>query len=141
MAAIEGATDQMWFQAAVDRRAETAAVSAIASGSQHSTMSAISQRMARSLSVSAPMSSATYRMVAASTSALPASSGQGGAFRFEGGQKSVGGHLDPGGKGRLLRREPGHRHAALARMGGHKLGIDAGRIDDGKAGDTRAQPA
>ena len=41
------------------RRAEAAAVSAMASGSQHKTMSAISQRMARSLSVSVPSSSAT----------------------------------------------------------------------------------
>jgi hypothetical protein len=36
--AIEGATDQIWFQAVVDRRAEAAAVNAIASGSRHSTM-------------------------------------------------------------------------------------------------------
>jgi len=43
----------------LDRRAEAAAVNAIAKGSQDSTMSAISQRMARSLSVSAPTSSAT----------------------------------------------------------------------------------
>ena len=40
-------------------RAEAAAVNAIASGSQHSTMRAISHRMARSLSVSVPISSAT----------------------------------------------------------------------------------
>jgi hypothetical protein len=43
----------------VDRRAEAAAVNAMASGSQHRTMSAISRRIAFSLSVSAPMSSAT----------------------------------------------------------------------------------
>jgi hypothetical protein len=39
---FEGTTDQSWFQAVVDRRAETAAVNAMASGSQHSTMSALS---------------------------------------------------------------------------------------------------
>jgi hypothetical protein len=39
----------MSFQAVVDRRAEAAAVNAVASGSQHSTMSAISHRIARSL--------------------------------------------------------------------------------------------
>jgi len=44
------------------RRADAAAVRAIASGSQHSTIKAISHRIARSLSVSAPMSSATYRI-------------------------------------------------------------------------------
>jgi hypothetical protein len=49
----------MWFQAVVYRRADAAAVNEIASGSQHSTMSAISHRIARSLSVSAPISSAT----------------------------------------------------------------------------------
>jgi hypothetical protein len=48
--AIEGATDQMRFQAVVDRRAETAAVNAIASGSQVSTMRAFSHRIARSSS-------------------------------------------------------------------------------------------
>jgi hypothetical protein len=47
---------------------EAAAVSAIASGSQHRTMSAINQRMARSLSVSAPINSATYRIGAGSES-------------------------------------------------------------------------
>jgi len=52
----------------VDRRAEAAAVSAMASGSQHNTMSAISHRIGRSLSVSAPTSSATYRIGAASVS-------------------------------------------------------------------------
>jgi len=40
------------------RQADAAAISAIASGSQHRTLSAISHRIARSLSVSAPMSSA-----------------------------------------------------------------------------------
>jgi hypothetical protein len=39
-APIEGTADQIWFQAVVDRRAETADVNAIASGSQHSTVSA-----------------------------------------------------------------------------------------------------
>ena len=39
--------------------AEAATASAIASGSQHSTMRAIGQRIARSLSVFAPASSAT----------------------------------------------------------------------------------
>jgi hypothetical protein len=39
--------------------AQAAAVNAMASGSRHSTMSAISQRIARSLSVLAPTSSAT----------------------------------------------------------------------------------
>ena len=38
----------------IDRRAETAAVNAIASGSQHTTMRAISQRIARFESASAP---------------------------------------------------------------------------------------
>jgi hypothetical protein len=42
----------------VDRRAEAAAVSAIANGSQHSAIEAISNRIARSLSVSVPISSA-----------------------------------------------------------------------------------
>jgi hypothetical protein len=46
--------DQMWFQALVDRRAEAAVVNAMASGSQVSTMRAISHRIARLLSVSAP---------------------------------------------------------------------------------------
>jgi hypothetical protein len=41
------------------RRAEAVAVRLMASGSQHRIMSAISHRMARSLSVSAPTSSAT----------------------------------------------------------------------------------
>jgi hypothetical protein len=50
------------------RLAEAAAVRAIANGSQHSTMSAISHRIARSLSVSAPMSSATYLIGALSVS-------------------------------------------------------------------------
>jgi hypothetical protein len=48
--------------------AEAAAVNAIACGSQHRTMSAISRRIARSLSVSAPTSSATYLIGAASVS-------------------------------------------------------------------------
>jgi hypothetical protein len=39
--------------------ADAAAVSTMASGSQHNTMRAISQRIARSLSVSVPISSAT----------------------------------------------------------------------------------
>src|SRR5260370_11427776 len=58
-AAIEGAANQMWLQT-VDRRAEAAAVNAMASGSHHKTMSAINHRMARSLSVSEPISSATW---------------------------------------------------------------------------------
>jgi hypothetical protein len=49
-------------------RTEAAAVRAIASGSQHKTMSATSHRIARSLSVSAPTSSATYRIGAVSAS-------------------------------------------------------------------------
>jgi hypothetical protein len=49
----------MWFQAVVDRRADAAAVRAIASGSQQSIMRVISLRIARSLSVSSPRSSAT----------------------------------------------------------------------------------
>jgi hypothetical protein len=44
----------------VDRRAEAAAVNATASGSQHSTIRAMSHRMARSLSVSSPRNSATH---------------------------------------------------------------------------------
>ncbi|SRR6266481_2743665 len=47
-------------------RADAAAVSAIASGSQQSTMSVISHLIARSLSVSAPTNSATYLIGAAS---------------------------------------------------------------------------
>jgi hypothetical protein len=54
---FEGTTDQSWFQAAVDRRADTAAVNAIASGSQHSTMRAISNRIARSSSPPMPINS------------------------------------------------------------------------------------
>jgi hypothetical protein len=46
-------------------RAEAAAVSAIASGSQHKTIIAMSHRIARSQSASVPMNSATYRMGAA----------------------------------------------------------------------------
>jgi len=38
----------------VDRRAEAAAISAMASGSQHSTMRAISHRIASSMSAAAP---------------------------------------------------------------------------------------
>ena len=44
---------------ATTRMAEAAGVSAIASGSQHKTMRSISHRIARSLSASAPTSSAT----------------------------------------------------------------------------------
>ena len=57
--AIEGTADRMWLET-VDRRAEAAAVNAMASGSQHRTISAISHRMARSLSVSEAISSATW---------------------------------------------------------------------------------
>jgi hypothetical protein len=42
------------------------AVSAMASGSQHNTMRAMSHRIARSESVSTPSNSATYRMGAVS---------------------------------------------------------------------------
>ena len=56
--AFEGTTDQSWFQAVVDRGADTAAVNAIASGSQHSTMRAISHRIAFSSSVPIPINSA-----------------------------------------------------------------------------------
>jgi hypothetical protein len=59
LAAIQGAADQMWLWPAVDRRAEAAAVNAVASGSQHRTIRTISQRIARSGSVSAPGSSPT----------------------------------------------------------------------------------
>jgi hypothetical protein len=45
-AAIEGTADQMWSQTVVDRHAEAAAVSAIASGSQPSTVRAIRPRIA-----------------------------------------------------------------------------------------------
>jgi hypothetical protein len=48
----------MWFPASVDHRADAAAVSPIASGSQHTTMRAMSHRIARSLSVSARSTSA-----------------------------------------------------------------------------------
>jgi hypothetical protein len=54
-ATIEGTTDQNVVHTAVDRRAEAAAVNAIASGSQHSTMRAISHRMSHSASVSAEL--------------------------------------------------------------------------------------
>jgi hypothetical protein len=43
-AAIEGATDERWFVAVVYRRADAAAVNAIARGSQHSTIRAISSQ-------------------------------------------------------------------------------------------------
>jgi hypothetical protein len=43
----------------VDRRAEAAAVRAMASRSQHTTIEAMTHLMVRSLSVSAPTSSAT----------------------------------------------------------------------------------
>jgi hypothetical protein len=52
----------------VDRSAEAAAVKAMASGSQHKTMSAMSHRIALSESVSAPTSSATYLIGALSVS-------------------------------------------------------------------------
>jgi hypothetical protein len=67
--AIEGAADQVWSQTVVDPQADVAAVNAIASGSQHSTIRAMSHRIARSESVSAPSNPATYRMGAASVSA------------------------------------------------------------------------
>jgi hypothetical protein len=51
------------------RLAAAAAVRAMASGSLHRTMRAISHRIARSLLASAPSSSATYRIGAASVSA------------------------------------------------------------------------
>src|SRR5260370_24450046 len=50
------------------RDAEAAAVRVTASGSQQSTIRAISHRIAFSLSASIPKSSATYRMGAASVS-------------------------------------------------------------------------
>jgi hypothetical protein len=49
-AAIEGTADQIWSRTVADRRADTAAVNAIASGSRHSTMRAISNRIAFSSS-------------------------------------------------------------------------------------------
>lgn len=58
-------------QAVVYRRADAAAVNAIASGSQHSTIRAISHRIACSGSVSTPSSLATYRTGAASVSCYP----------------------------------------------------------------------
>jgi hypothetical protein len=51
----------------------------------------------------------------------------------------VGGHLNPGRKGRVLRLKPGYGSAALPHMSGDKLGIDAGRIDDGKSGNERSE--
>jgi hypothetical protein len=64
-------------------------VSAIASGSQHRTMSAINQRMARSLSVSAPINSATYRIGAGSESICrPLHHSHASAFRLQGCQTS-----------------------------------------------------
>jgi hypothetical protein len=65
--AIEGTTDQSWFQAVVDRRAETAAVNAMASGLQHGTMRAISNRIAVSWAVT-PNTASTYDIGAASVS-------------------------------------------------------------------------
>jgi len=47
------------FDHGVDLRADAAAIRAMARGSQQSTMSAMSKRIARWLSVSAPISSAT----------------------------------------------------------------------------------
>jgi hypothetical protein len=46
----------------------------------------------------------------------------------------MGRNLDPGRKGCVLRLDRRLRRTPLARMGGDKLGIDAGRIDDGEAG-------
>src|SRR5260370_22610544 len=66
--AFEGTADEMWPRTVVDRRADAATVSAIASGSQHRTMNAISHRIARSESVSIPSISATYLIGAASVS-------------------------------------------------------------------------
>src|SRR5258708_25753791 len=63
-----GATAKRWRRACRQRCAAAAAVNAMASGSQHRTIRAISHRIAFSLSVSAPSSSATYRMGAASVS-------------------------------------------------------------------------
>jgi hypothetical protein len=68
------------------RRADAAAVSVMASGSQMRTMSAISHRIARSLSVSAPTSSATRRMGAASVSICRPLGDHAGAFRLQGGE-------------------------------------------------------
>ena len=68
--AIEGAADQIWSQTVVDPQADVAAVNAIASGSQHSTIRAMSHRIARSESVSTPTNSAIYRIGAASVSIL-----------------------------------------------------------------------
>ncbi len=46
----------------------------------------------------------------------------------------MGRNLDPGRKGCVLRLDRRLRRTPLAHMGGDKLGIDAGRIDDGEAG-------
>jgi len=58
-------------------------------GSQHSTIIRISHRIARSLSVSAPTSSATYLIGAASVFELPAPGGHAGAFCLEGRQRRL----------------------------------------------------
>ena len=54
-----GALVLAFLSSAAARMAEAATVSPIASGSQHSTMMVISHRIARSLSVSVPISSAS----------------------------------------------------------------------------------
>lgn len=50
------------------RRTDAAAVNVIGKGSQHRTINAMSNRIARSLSVSDPSNSATYLIGAASVS-------------------------------------------------------------------------
>jgi hypothetical protein len=57
--------------AAIHIRADAAAVSAMATGSQHMTINAISHRIARSEPASAPTRSATQRIGAASVSIRP----------------------------------------------------------------------
>jgi hypothetical protein len=58
--------DRPRLRAGLASGAPPSTVRAMASGSQHSTTKAMSHRIARSLLVSAPMSSAIYRMGGAS---------------------------------------------------------------------------
>jgi hypothetical protein len=78
------AKEQLWFQAVVHRRADAAAVNAIASGSQQGTMRAINHRTARSLAAFAPTTVAQpYTDRRGLCLDLPPFGGQRGAFGFQ----------------------------------------------------------
>jgi hypothetical protein len=49
----------------------------------------------------------------------------------------VGCNLDPRGKSRVLHLDHGGSRTTLSYVGGDELGINAGCIDDGKAGDQQ----